>query len=56
MPPVTEETTRIAPAAFPKCNVYRHIRDELGTIYTDDLFAETLSAVLMPTSNISKSR
>ena len=38
--PVPEETVRIARAAYPKGNVYLQARDELGTIYTDQSFAE----------------
>jgi transposase len=37
--PVPEETTRIARAAFPRGNVRLRLRDVLGTIYTDQLFA-----------------
>src|SRR5207248_8090834 len=37
--PVPEETARIARAAYPKGNVYMHMRDELGTIYEDESFA-----------------
>ncbi len=37
--PVPEETARIACAAYPKGNVYMHMRDELGTIYEDESFA-----------------
>ena len=37
--PVPEETARIACAAYPKGNVYVHMRDELGTIYEDESFA-----------------
>lgn len=37
--PVPEETARIAHAAYPKGNVYMHMRDELGTIYEDESFA-----------------
>ncbi len=39
IPPVPEETRRVAQAAFPHGNVYMRIRDELGTIYDDQLFA-----------------
>ena len=39
IPPVPEETVGIARAAFPKGNVYMQMRDELGSIYTDDEFA-----------------
>ncbi len=38
--PVPEETARVARAAFPKGNRYLEIRDGLGTIYTDELFAD----------------
>ena len=39
IPPVPEETQRIARAAFPKGNVYVRLRDEIGTIFDDPLFA-----------------
>jgi transposase len=38
--PVPEETAIIAHAAFPKGNSYLQMRDELGSIYTDDMFAD----------------
>ncbi len=38
--PVPEETARVARAAFPKGNRYLEMRDMLGTIYTDELFAD----------------
>ncbi len=37
--PVPEETARVARAAYPKGNLYLRIRDELGTIYADQVFA-----------------
>src|SRR5262245_26008536 len=37
--PVTEETARVARAAFPKGNPYLLLRDTLGTIFQDDDFA-----------------
>jgi transposase len=37
---VPEETARVARAAFPKGNRYLEIRDVLGTIYSDELFAD----------------
>jgi transposase len=40
MTPVPEETARVARAAFPKGNRYLEIRDVLGTIYSDELFAD----------------
>ena len=39
VPPVPEEMIRAARAAFPRGNVYMRMRDELGTIYHDRLFA-----------------
>jgi transposase len=38
--PVPEETVRIALAAVPKGNVYVQMRDVLGSIYTDEQFAD----------------
>jgi transposase len=38
--PVTEETARIARAAFPKGNLYLAMRDELGIAFSDADFAE----------------
>lgn len=37
--PVPEETARITHAACPKGNPYLQMRDLLGTIYDDQLFA-----------------
>src|SRR6266480_1090296 len=37
--PVPEETARVARAANPKGNVYMSMRDELGSIYEDQMFA-----------------
>jgi transposase len=37
--PVPDETARVARAAFRKGNLYMRMRDELGTLYTDDAFA-----------------
>ena len=37
--PVPEETARVARAANPKGNVYMHMRDELGSIYQDQMFS-----------------
>ena len=39
-PEVPEETRRVAQAAFPHGNVYLRLRDELGALYHDELFAE----------------
>src|SRR5262245_19314977 len=38
--PVPEETARIARAAVPKGNLYVQMRDVLGSIYTDEQFAD----------------
>ncbi len=43
IPPVPEMTKTVAQAAFPKGNLYMQMRDELGSIYTDDLFVELYS-------------
>ncbi len=34
------ETVRVVKAAFPKGNEYTILRDELGSIFTDEHFAE----------------
>jgi transposase len=44
VPPVPEETIRVARAAFPRGNVFMRMRDELGTIYHDHLFAHLFPA------------
>jgi len=38
--PITEDTSRVARAAFPKGNVYIQMRNVLGIIYEDKDFAE----------------
>ncbi len=38
IPAIPEETARIARTIFPKGNRYLLLRDNLGTIYTDELF------------------
>lgn len=40
MPPVPEETARVARAVFPRGNVLMQVRDTLGTMYTDEAFAD----------------
>ncbi len=37
---IPEQTITVARAAFPKGNLYMKMRDELGTIYHDELFSE----------------
>lgn len=39
IPPIPEETARVARALFPSGNRSMYLRDELGTIYTDEQFA-----------------
>jgi transposase len=39
IPPIPEETARVARTAFPHGHVYLMMRDELGTLFTDDDFA-----------------
>jgi transposase len=38
--PVPQETARVARAAYPKGNLYMQMRDVLGSIYTDEDFAD----------------
>jgi transposase len=40
---VPEETARIAQRAFPKRNLCLRLRDELGTLYNDEMFAPLFS-------------
>jgi hypothetical protein len=42
IPPVPEETARIARAILPKGNTYIHMRDELGTFFRDEDFLDLL--------------
>ena len=51
IPPVPEETRRVAQAAFPRGNVYMRIRDELGAIYDDQLFAPLFPARGQPAAS-----
>src|SRR5829696_9195348 len=37
--PVPEQTARVAKAAFPKGNPYLTLRDELGALFHDEMFA-----------------
>ncbi len=48
IPPVPEETARVARAAFPKGNIYVKIRDTLGSIYVDEDFADLFSVKGQP--------
>ena len=40
IPDIPPETVRVVRAAFPKGNIYIWLRDTLGTIYQDELFAD----------------
>src|SRR5712691_11702786 len=40
IPSIPEETARVAHAAFPRGNMFMQVRDTLGTIYTDEAFAD----------------
>jgi transposase len=40
IPPVPEETARVARAVFPHGNTLMQLRDRLRTIYTDEAFAD----------------
>jgi transposase len=44
IPPVPEETRRVAQAAFPRGNGYMRLRDALGTVSDDQLFAPLFPA------------
>ena len=44
LPPVPEETMRVTPVAFPRGNINRHMRDKLGSINDDQLFASLFPA------------
>src|SRR5947209_17812939 len=39
IPPIPEETARVAHALFPQANRDMRLRDEFGSIYTDEQFA-----------------
>ena len=46
--PVPAETVRVAKAAFPKGNPYVTLRDEFGTVFDDEDFAELFALVGQP--------
>jgi transposase len=48
IPPVPEDTLRVARAAFPKGSLYLRLRDELGALYEDADFAKLFPAVGQP--------
>jgi transposase len=51
IPEIPPETVRAARAVFPKGNIYIFLRDRLGTIYQDDLFADLYPKRGRPTSS-----
>lgn len=43
VPPIPEETARVARAVLPKGNTYIHMRDELGALFQDEDFLDLFS-------------
>jgi transposase len=54
IPPVPEETRRVALAAFPRGDVYMRLRDELGAISDDQLLATSCPARGQPAASPSR--
>ena len=48
IPPIPEETARVACAILPRGNRYLLLRDELGTIYSDEGFADVYPRLGQP--------
>ena len=48
IPEVPEETRRVAHAAFPKANPWLCLRDEIGTLYSDQDFADLFPPLGQP--------
>ena len=46
--PVPAETARIAQAVFPAGNVYLRMRDEVGTLFEDELFTAVYASEGQP--------
>ncbi len=42
--PIPEQTARIARAAFRRSNPFMRMRDEIGTLFTDEAFAPLFPA------------
>lgn len=40
LPPIPEETARVARAVFPRGNILMQLRDTLGSVYSDEAFAD----------------
>lgn len=49
IPEIPEETRAVAQAAFPNGNIYLQMRDEFGSMYEDDVFADLYPADGQPT-------
>ena len=49
--PIPEETVCVARAAFPKGNLYMTMRDEIGTLYTDQDFEELFPKLGQPANS-----
>lgn len=45
IPEIPTDTVRVVRAVFPKGNIYIHLRDTLGTIYQDELFADLFNSL-----------
>jgi len=50
IPPILQETRRVAETAFPRDNIYMRMRDQLGAIYNDQLFISLFPARGQPAS------
>ena len=48
IPPIPEETARVTRAILPQGNRYLLLREELGTIYSDELFADVYPRLGQP--------
>ena len=46
--PIPDETARVARAAFPKGNLYLTIRDQIGVLFNDEMFAPLFSPCGQP--------
>src|SRR5437879_1258233 len=50
IPPVPEDTARVVRAIFPRGNILMQLRDTLGTIYADEVFADLFPTHGQPAS------
>src|SRR5258708_11689558 len=51
LPAIPKETANVARAAFPEGNVYMQMRDEVGSLYDDEMFASLYSQEGQPAVN-----